>query len=96
MQVPVFAGEGYFGVGVARDVERVAGKLLAPLVFRLHYLRDADLLQALAGVGEEDDRHFLGLAGRSWRGFQHGGLFPLPERQADDCCDRADQKNAAR
>jgi len=52
VQVPVFSRESDFGIGVARDVERVARKLLAPLVFGLDYLRHTNLFQALAGVGK--------------------------------------------
>ncbi len=93
---PVFAGECNFGVGVTRDVECIAGKLFAPLVFGSYNLRNSDLLLALARVGEKHDRHFLGLTRRSRSGLQHRGLFPLPERQASDsCCCRAHQESTA-
>src|ERR1700757_4182856 len=52
MLVPVPAGEGDFGIGMARDVELIGRKLLFPLLLCLHNFRDSNLGEAFAIVGK--------------------------------------------
>src|ERR1019366_6722647 len=54
--------EGDFGVGVARDVEDSGRQLFVPFGCGLNDRGDADFVQALPGVREENDRDFLGSA----------------------------------
>jgi len=44
VQVPLFAGEGDFGIGVARDVEDSGRELFAPFGCGLNDLGDADFV----------------------------------------------------
>ncbi len=95
VQVPVFSGEGDFGIGVARDVEDSVGKLLAPLRRGLDYFGDASWLQAVARAGKKHDGDFPGRAIRSGCGLQDGRLSPLPEDQACKSGCRSCEKGAA-
>ena len=91
VEVPVLPGKGHLGVGAACDVECVFGKLFAPIVFGLHDFGDADLFEALAVVGEEDDGDIFRLSRRDGRSLKDCGLSPLPEREAREsgcgCCE---------
>ena len=94
VQVPVLAGEGDFGISVARDVEDSGRELFAPFGCGLNDPGDADFVQALPGVREENDRDFFGLGGGG-RSFQSVRLSPLPEHQAAYGCGGAGQEDTA-
>jgi len=50
--LPEAAGAGQFGVGAARDVERLLTELSEPLFVCLHYFLHVCPAQVLAGIGE--------------------------------------------
>ena len=81
VKVPVFPGKGDFSVGVAGDVEDSSDELLAPLIRRLDDLGDANLFQAVSGVGERDDCDVCWFRECSGRSIQYSGTDAIAKLQ---------------